>query len=352
LQTYDVIIVGGGPSGSTAGFLLKKAGFKVLIIDKKEFPRDKLCGGLVTQKSINFLNDIFGENFTSSVVEDIKNSVEIYFKNKLISSFSTNVPFYLVDRKKFDFYILKRYLGIGGEFRSKTSFNSIDFSKNQIQLTNEDILGFKYLIGADGALSQVRKYVEPDFKPSGYCLETFITSKNPDNSLKVYFGDLKIGYGWIFPRKNVNVVGIGADFNLNRIRFNRSFEDINRIVSDFVQKPKGAFIPFGEMVEKPVRDNKIFLIGDAAGFVDPVTGEGIYYALKSGEMVSKALIEEDNQLSAEEIYLNYIKGIQKEIKKRKPVRKIVFGRGNGLIFNSLGRFKPLVRYVCDNIISL
>ncbi|MCF6185127.1 MAG: hypothetical protein L3J56_11020, partial [Bacteroidales bacterium] len=65
-----------------------------------------------------------------------------------------------------------------------------------------------------------------------------------------------------------------------------------------------------------------------------------------------AVIKGNSQLPAEKIYLNYIKSIQKEIKMRKVVRKIIFGKGSSLIFNSLGRFKPLVRHVCDNIISL
>ncbi len=352
MQKYDVVIVGAGPSGSTAGFLLKKANFKVLIIDKREFPRDKLCGGLVTQKSVNFLKDLFNEKFVNSLLEDKKNKVEIYFKGNLISSVKTKIPFYLVDRKKFDYSLLNQYLRIGGEFKPKTSFKSVYLLKNQIKLTNGEAVKFKYLIGADGALSQVRKLIYKDFKPSGYCLESFISSDIVDGSLKIYFGDLKVGYGWIFPRNKVNVVGIGANYSLNKNKFKSSYEEITQIISDFVPKPKGAFIPFGEIVKKPVKDNKVFLIGDAAGLVDPVTGEGIYYALKSGELLANSIIRSNQENSAEKIYLKSIKSIQKEIKMRKPVRKIIYGKGSFLIFNSLGKSKPLIRYVCDNIISL
>jgi len=345
-----VVIIGGGPAGSISGFLLKNSGFNVLIIDKKEFPREKLCGGLVTQKSVNLLKEIFDEKFVNSLIEDKKNNVQIYFKNKLISSVKTKIPFYLVDRKIFDYLLLKKYLEIGGELKTKTSFSKIN--ENKIELTNGETVEFKYLIGADGALSKVRNYIDPNFKPSGYCLESFIKSDVEDNNLKIYFGDLKTGYGWIFPRNNTNVVGIGADFSLNKNNFQNYYESVVKETCDFIPKPKGAFIPFGEIVEKPAKENKLFLIGDAAGLVDPVTGEGIYYALKSGELIANSIINSNSKISAEEIYLNSIKIIQKEIKMRKPVRKIVYGKGNSLFFNSLGRIKPLVRYVCDNIISL
>ncbi len=352
MQKYDVVIIGAGPSGSIAGYLLKKSNLKVLLIDKKEFPREKLCGGLVTQKSINLLNDIFDKEFVESLIEDKKNKVQIFFKNKLISSVTTKIPFYLVDRKRFDYSLLKQYLKIGGDFLPKTSFTKINIPESKIELTNGNTIEFKYLIGADGALSKVRKYVILEYKPSGYCLESFVSSNRTDNYLKIYFGDLKIGYGWIFPRKNTEVIGVGADYFLNKDNFYKNYQKINKLVSNFVQKPKGAFIPFGEIVDKPVKDNKIFLIGDAAGFVDPITGEGIYYALKSGELIANSIINSNQNNSAETIYLNSVKNIQKEIKIRKPVRKIIYGKGNSLLFNSLGRIKYLVRYVCDNIISL
>lgn len=351
MQNYDVVIVGAGPSGSTAGYLLKKHGYKTLIIDKKEFPREKLCGGLITQKSVDLLENIFSSKFVSSVVEDKKNKVKIFFKDKHINSINTKVPFYLVDRKNFDYSLLKKFLEIGGDFKGKTVFKNINLSKNQIELSTGEIIGFKYIIGADGALSKTRKLIEPDFKPSGYCLETFLPSKTYGQYLEIYFGDLNSGYGWIFPRKNTEVVGIGADYKENKNSFNNQYEGLVGKLSQFYEKPKGAFIPFGEFVEKPVKDNKLFLIGDAAGLVDPVTGEGIYYALKSGEMVANSIINSNNKTTSEDIYLKLIKDIQKEIKLRKLVRKIVYGKLNFLFFNSLGKIKPLVRYVCDNIIS-
>ncbi len=352
MDKFDVVVVGGGPAGSIAGYLLKKANYKVLIIDKKEFPREKLCGGLVTQKSINLLEEIFNKSFVDSLIEDKKDTVEIFYKGSLINRVKTKIPFYLVNRKKFDYLLLKQYINIGGEFKSNTSFTKIETTKNEIFLTDGNKIKFRYLIGADGALSRTRKYVDPSFKPSGYCLESFISTDKPESCLKIYFGDLKSGYGWIFPRNNTDVVGIGGDFVLNKDSFKTSYSKINKTASDFFQKPKGAFIPFGEIVKKPVKEDKIFLIGDAAGLVDPVTGEGIYYALKSGEIVSNAIIKSDGNVSAEQIFLNSIKFIQKEIKNRKPVRKIIYGKGNFLFFNTLGKIKPLVRYVCDNIISL
>ncbi|MHA1488006.1 MAG: FAD-dependent monooxygenase [Promethearchaeota archaeon] len=107
---YDVTIVGGGPGGSTAGYLLKRLGLNVQIIDKDIFPRQKLCGGILTFKTFKLLKRVFGETVESlldkHIIDYFTNRFEINYKVKrVMSSNISQFPFYFVDRLVYDNFL-------------------------------------------------------------------------------------------------------------------------------------------------------------------------------------------------------------------------------------------------------
>jgi len=141
---YDVTIVGGGPGGSTAGYLLKRLGLKVQIIDKDVFPRQKLCGGILTFKTFKLLKRVFGETVESlldkHIINYTTNHFEINYKVKRIMSNNiSQFPFYLVDRIVYDNFLLDKAKEIGvdvieGDKVEKVNLNTYEISSGNVRI--------------------------------------------------------------------------------------------------------------------------------------------------------------------------------------------------------------------------
>ena len=139
-NSFDAIVIGAGPAGSTAAYLLASNGFKVLILDKSAFPRNKLCGGLLTWKTVRLVENIFKIS-----VDFLKSQKIITFQsyNYGVSS-NANVsikgkleyPFHFVERITYDSLWLKIARKAGAEFRSNEKLVSLDTSRKEI-VTNK-----------------------------------------------------------------------------------------------------------------------------------------------------------------------------------------------------------------------
>lgn len=330
---FDVVICGSGPSGATAAALLAKNGLKVALIDKEDFPRDKLCGGLLTEKSYKLIESIFGSDFfESDLIEFSSNKFEIFYgKLKVLSAFSKKLFIY-VDRKKFDFAILKRALGIGANFFSKTKIIDIDI-KNMTVFTNNNIFKGRYIIAAEGVNSVIRDCLVKKgildygaYKDNLTLAMEFYDYKLAVDRASIYFGFTKFGYGWVFPNKGRTLVGIGALISKNRGLIKKQFNNfLNSIKVEGPANPHAHLIPTGWIPNRLGSEN-ILLVGDAGGFVDPITGEGIYYAIKTGQMAAESiLMSEKNKLFAEINYSLSVQNIVSNLSKRKTYRNLIFG---------------------------
>jgi len=330
---FDVVICGSGPSGATAAFLLSKHGLKVALIDKKQFPRDKLCGGLLTEKSYKLIKSMFGNDFfESNLIEFSSNKFEIFYgKLKILSAFSKKLFIY-VDRKKFDFAILKMALDSGVNFFSKTKIIDIDI-KNMSVFTNNNIFKGRYIIASDGVNSVIRGCLikkgildDKEYKDNLTLAMEIYNYEFATDRASIYFGFTKFGYGWVFPNKKRTLVGIGALISKNKGLIKKQFKNfLNSIGLDAPKIFNAHLIPTGWISNRFGFDN-ILLVGDAAGFVDPITGEGIYYAVKTGQMSAEAiLMSEKNKLFAEVNYNSLIQNIVSNLKRRKMYRNLIFG---------------------------
>lgn len=355
-QNYDVIIIGAGPSGSTLAYLLKKQGLSVLVIDKSVFPREKLCGGLVTMKTKLLYEEIYQKKFCSYQTKTDK--VCLYYKDQLISDTSVEKPFYFVERKEFDNSLLNKFKEINGVVYEGINSFSVLYGKNEVVIGDER-LKYKFLIGADGANSIIRKYIDKNYSPDALCLETrgYNQSYLKDNKIKIFFGNVNCGYEWIFPKKKFLTIGIGGTMSQNKIENQNMKQDLVNILNyNHIQKYetiKGALLPYGKYIEIPFKQN-VALIGDAAGLVDPIAGEGLYFALLSAKLLCNHIL---NLLSHNNYLFNNTTSqcyeyIHNQIDISAKIQKRLFNPK----FLKFALFKikghgHIVQYICDNCIS-
>ena len=347
----DVLIVGGGPSGSALGFLLQKNGISTCIVEKKTFPRAKLCGGLLTQKTIDLLHGIFGD--IKLPYEDITSDVRLFLGNDLISSVVCKSKFYLVDRLSFDFHLIQKYREISGLLFENSKLTEIDLSGKTAKLNNGSTIRFKIIAGADGANSQIRKFIDKKFRPNVLCLESSVKSDHMTSGINIHLSVDQYGYGWCFSKGDHYSIGIGCMIKKNK-KIKESFLSFlnqqNKTAGE--TDVKGAVVPIGIFVKKPCNDS-VILVGDAAGFVDPITGEGIYFALLSAKYAYEAIKESFiNKTALSKNYCKKIKWIQDKIKDANLFNKMYFNDyiKSFLVKLVTGR-KTMIRYICDHIIS-
>lgn len=288
MQTDHVktIIVGGGPAGATCGYLLMKNNQDCLIIDRKEFPREKLCGGGLTPKAHMLLREIFGE--IAYDYYDVK-EMDVYSRGKYTCSFSLDAGIRTVLRSEFDHTLLKEYQKAGGKVMTAT-VKKIEEKERRIYLSLDSgkVLSCNCLIGADGVHSTVRKYLEPGFKKGALCLEKVVedSAGKYGKNIKVYFDrKFESGYLYVFPNKQGYAVGY-EDKQTSCEEFSQSLEKLGLTDNS---KVKGAYIPVRDKRKYPFRKD-IILIGDAGGYADSLTGEGIYYAIRSVQHAASAII--------------------------------------------------------------
>lgn len=329
---YDIIVVGAGPAGSTAGYLFTKLGLSVLIIDKDKFPRKKLCGGMITLKTLQLLKEIYGETPSSlkdkKIIDFSTRDYEIIYRmSRIISKKTSEYPYNFVDRTVYDNFLFEKAKEAGVEVIEGTSVKSADIDNCEVFLSNGDKYKSKYLVGADGINSVVRK----DFIKKGVInkkkwennmatgLEIFVDRNKLNSDIYhvpiVSFGIIKWGYAWLFPNKERLVIGLGGLNKENKGNFVNALQDwfsCLKIDPSLIEKIHGHPIPFGNFQITPVYKNQAFLLGDAGGFVCPLFGEGLYLAMKTAEIMVDAINLNDasKKILAEKLFL---KGLKKEV---------------------------------------
>jgi len=346
-RSYDVIIVGGGPAGSTAGYLLSRSGFKVLLIDKGTFPRHKLCGGCITDKTVKLLERVFGETADdlkkNGVINFESSRYEIFRKNKLMTKRASPAPFYFVERYIYDNFFLRKAQQAGTEVIEGERCKSFDISGSKVTTSTGHIFEAKVIIGADGFNSIVRQsftgFDQRKWNENlAVALEIFINRcdvKRQIDCPTLFFDFIEFGYAWIFPNKNRLTIGMCGLNKINRKTIFRSFNNFLSAVGfrdlEYL-KSYGYYVPYGNYLLKPVYKNAL-LLGDAAGFADPLLGEGIFFSQRSAELASqviKGAFENYKNTEGFHTYIEtqYVDALQKNIYEEfayaNKIRNVIF----------------------------
>jgi geranylgeranyl reductase family protein len=333
-ERYEAVVVGGGPAGSAAAYTLAAAGKKVCLIDKSEFPRDKLCGGGLTFRSKREFERVFKRRWKAELINSSQD-VSFFSKGKFLASYKIRAKLYFTTRLRFDHYLLGLAQDAGATLKLGDAVGKIDLERQSIALRSGKEIAFDFLIGADGVNSLVAKALfGKSFDPAtiAFALEAEVPrDRLPQQGdlVEIDFSAARWGYGWVFPKQDSLTIGIGGLHRLNpnlRSSLDQYFRYKGLDSRDF--KVKGQYFPGGGYRLVPGRAN-VLLCGDAAGAVDPISGEGIPYALQTGGSAGAAIataLSQPEGRSALEIYCEDYKNVIAALRRGRFWRCLVYPR--------------------------
>ncbi|HHQ45288.1 MAG TPA: geranylgeranyl reductase family protein [Candidatus Altiarchaeales archaeon] len=288
---YDVIVAGAGPAGSTTARYCALYGLKTLLLDKAAFPRDKPCGGGITVRCMNLLEDI-----PKHIKEKECNTIRMHYKKNNFEKTYDKTLVTTVERVNLDKHLLDKAASAGADVIPKSKVEGFFASSNRVEVeASGGTYSASVLVGADGVNSKISRLLGNRQSQSRYILtcEAEISAspgmlQKQGDAIDFYFDAVSYGYGWVFPKKKCLNVGVGCLLGEGQ-KIKKSFDTlIRRIGLPNLTPPKYALIPYGDFNKKIVADNTL-LVGDAAGFGEPLTGEGLYYAVRSGKLAAETI---------------------------------------------------------------
>jgi len=328
MKMYDAVISGAGPAGCSAALTLARKGRSVLLIDKARFPREKICGDGVTAASTLMLEEM-------GVLELLRQkpgSLNLFkgatfvspdgtiVRGRILQNGTLQGDSYVIPRTDLDECLVscvRDYASI--TFLDNTTVNALvmDGDRARGVSTSAGEFSGSVIIAADGAWSPIARQLDlwnRDKIHQGFAMRAWFSGvEGLGDSIELcYDKSMLPGYGWIFPagQKRANV-GV---FLLTRFTDQRSTRRLfERFINEYAYATaklkyatletgtlKSWPLPFGSFAGRRGRGN-VLLAGDAGSFIDPITGEGIYYALKTGRYAAEAVahaLERNDEFAA------------------------------------------------------
>jgi menaquinone-9 beta-reductase len=312
-RRFDVVVVGSGPAGSTAAVVLARGGARVALVDKASFPREKACGDLIGPRGVQTLRDLELDLPGAARVSDMIVVGPTGNRVRLPAAPGRTYPGHgiVVERSAFDAHLQRAAIGAGAEpvdarvdtpIAEEGRLGGFEVSSTRLRA---DII-----IGADGATSRVAEVaglMDPRRVLWGFAVRTYVEEPVDEPHILLWTpvrGEAFPGYGWVFPagpgRANV---GLGIGVLADRSAARRATRDLAAFVEHARRlgvlgecararppaRPLGAWLKMGLVGTAPARD-RVLLVGDAAGLVNPLQGEGIAQAMDSGRAAADAIL--------------------------------------------------------------
>ena len=295
-RSWDVIVVGAGPGGSTAAYDLAQAGADVLLLDRAQFPRDKPCGGGVLVSAVKLL-----PYSLDPVTEQTITTFRVRYRRTWEFEHHYDAPLAIMtQRARLDAYMVEQAVGAGAEFRDSSAVRGIE--QSTVTLANGDSHSAGVIIAADGANGIVRRALGLRRLRGAVALEgnaarhSDAVSSDPGarwtNAVGLELGSVSGGYGWVFPKGDHCNVGVGG--------YPSAASTLKQELGLYAacESFDGSTLTNLRAHHLPLRDpdsalvhGPVAFVGDAAGLVDPLSGEGIGNAIRSAQLASQSTLE-------------------------------------------------------------
>ena len=344
---YDVIVVGMGPAGASTAYELSHAGLSVLGLEKHTHPRYKVCGGALSARIDQYLPADYKQ-----VVEEAVHRLQFSYSPEESYFVESPEPFaFMVMRSRFDKWLVSRAQQCGTEVHEDETVKSLEVIQDGIEVTTTKGRYYgRVVVGADGAMSVVaqqlfsgrglRKIPALESEIFGVS-EVQMTHSAERNELKLAVISLnaaKKGYGWIFPKRDGLSIGVG-EFVRGDSRPKRSFQQFSReepsLAGLTIPTPVGHPIPVynrypgvkGNKWNGGLVQGRAVLVGDAGHLVDPLLGEGILYAVRSGQLAGASIIKflREEQPTLNDYEETILKEFAEEFRIASKLNRVVYG---------------------------
>jgi geranylgeranyl reductase family protein len=295
VERVDVLIVGAGPAGSAAAIHLARSGARVLLADRARFPRDKPCGGGLTGRALRHAPvDV------SPVVEHVVDRfvVRVGYRGRL-SRASAPPPIRMTQRRRLDAHLADAAARAGTDFRDGTPVAELALEADGASArVGGEQMRAAFVVGADGANGIVARAAGlGDGIRNGVALEGNVAWSELDASpyrgtAWIELGVVPGGYGWVFPKGDHANLGVGGWLEEGpRLRGHLArLARTHGLDPTALSDVRGHRLPMRRIGTAAAR-NRTLLVGDAAGLVDPLSGDGIYEAFVSARLAAEAILE-------------------------------------------------------------
>ena len=291
MKHYDAIVVGGGPAGSTTAYRLAEQGASVLLVDRATFPRDKPCGGGMTLRAVRQC-----PVDPTPVVEDLIDKVELRFRYRQAVVHHTTEPVvWMTQRRRLDAFLLDSARERGVEVREGVK---VEIEPGNTVVVSGERMSADALVGADGANGITAKAVGLGkgivygVAYEGNVRYPTLSHQHYSGRLVLELADIPGGYAWVFPKgdhANVGVGGWQSEGPKLREHLKRACE-AHGIVVDDLEALRGHRLPL-RRPETRIASERVLLVGDAAGLIDPVSGDGMFECFVSGRLAASAVLD-------------------------------------------------------------
>jgi flavin-dependent dehydrogenase len=353
----DVLIVGGGPAGSSLAWALRNSGLDIMLVDRSYFPRNKVCAGWITPKVLNALQIDINDYARHNIIQPVHG-----FRISLMGSEPVKIDYagepisYGIRRCEFDHYLLQR---INAEIKQGFSIESIR-PVGKEWLVNNDIRT-ALIIGAGGHFCPVARQINNGNKKEIEkivaqeieieCTDAELAACDIDRTIPELFfcEDLK-GYGWIFPKGNVLNIGLGREDNRQLSHHVKKFSEYllrhNKLPKNHALKFNGHAYQLYKQTPRHIIDDGMLLVGDAAGLAYSQSGEGICPAIESSLLAASVIEQAQGNYSREQLG-SYPVLIERHFGKRQLYSKdnVITKQIKKYMANKLLKSKWFVRHI-------
>jgi menaquinone-9 beta-reductase len=313
VKAYDVIVAGAGPSGTSVATFLAKRGVSTLVLDRADFPRDKVCGDGLTPQAIYWLDRLGCVDEVLAETRACIKDCDLYIDGRrlLTGGFARGTAYpdfaILLDRRRFDHILLRNAVEAGAKFLGGRTVREVRVGADGVRVAadaggkREEYLG-RIVIGADGVSSSVSRQLGNTLKDGvmAVSLRAYFDGVRCDGSqIKVYFDRRYFpGYGWLFVDDD-GFANVGLGYAYDRqfpLRAN-----LRQTFLDFLDRELGGMLRGARQCGKvsggaaafyrpnAIVGDRVLLVGDAANQADPLNGGGIHKAMEGASLAAEAV---------------------------------------------------------------